>query len=129
LNIGQRLRLLNPLRGIYEQQGSIASERTFVTPRTKNQHGKASSHGVNDVKKREERLQRIRKTTQIWEFEIPEKVLAKVEIVNLPVFLHWYNTNAVTTRRICFFDSRQPDCYKHHHTTTFSKYNNNGCNK
>jgi hypothetical protein len=48
LNIGQRLRLLNPFKGIYEQQGSLTSGKTFVTPRTKNQHGKASSHGVND---------------------------------------------------------------------------------
>jgi hypothetical protein len=86
LNISQRLRLLNPLRGIYEQQGSIASGKTFVTPRTKNQYGKASSHGVKDVIKREERLQTIRKATQIWEFDPPERVLAKVEIVNLPVF-------------------------------------------
>jgi hypothetical protein len=51
-----------------------------VTPRTKNQHGKASSHGVNDVKKREERLQTIRKATQIWEFDPPEKCSQRLRL-------------------------------------------------
>jgi hypothetical protein len=57
----------------------LTGGKTFVSLRTKSQHGQACNHDVNDFqnKEKDERFQLVRKSTHIWEFDLSEKVLAE----------------------------------------------------